>query len=200
IKFEKNLIKDVNPAIQNGTSILHIQDFVKHQLTKHIREIKLGGACSLILSKNAKSLLQTNEYSWPEIFDGTIEQWIKGESKDQQIIAAFSEFGQGKVVAIGDIDIFTADSNIGLGSLDNQKLLQNIINWLIEPVKEPEVISFLLNQLGDLQYEIRETNKIINNIIETITILEKRISYLENQSHEYSKNVNSENSNENESF
>jgi hypothetical protein len=200
IKFEKNLIKGFNTVNHNGTSILHIQDFMKHPLTKHIREIKLGGACSLILSKNAKPLLQTSENSWPEIFDSTTEQWIKEENENQQIIAAFSEFGQGKVVAIGDIDIFTTESNIGLNSLDNKRFLQNVITWLIEPVKEPEVLSFILNQLGDLQYEIRETNKIINNIIETMTILEKRISYLEDQSRRYSQSTNLKNRDENESL
>lgn len=182
IKFEKNLLKEVNKANQNCTSILHIQNFLKHQLTKHIREIKIGGTCSLFLSKNAKPLLQSSENTWPEIFDSSTEQWIKDGEEEKQIIAAYSEFGQGKVIAIGDIDIFTSDSNIGSNSLDNQKFIQNIINWLIEPVKESKVMTFILNQLGDLHFEIRETNKIMNNIIETMTILEKRISYLEERS------------------
>jgi hypothetical protein len=199
IKFEKNLIQEVNKANQNCTSILHIQNFLKHQLTKHLREIKIGGACSLFLSKDAKPLLESTENAWPEIFDSTIEKWIKEGEEEKQIIAAYSEFGQGKVVAIGDIDIFTSNSNIGLNSLDNQRFLQNIINWLIEPVNESKVMTFILNQLGDLHFEIRETNKIINNIIETMTILEKRISYLEEQSHDYSQTAKIEKKNEEES-
>jgi len=200
IKFEKNLLKEVNKANQNCTSILHIQNFLKHQLTKHIREIKIGGTCSLFLSKDAKPLLQSSEETWPEIFDSSTEQWIKDGEEEKQIIAAYSEFGQGKVIAIGDIDIFTSDSNIGSNSLDNQKFIQNIINWLIEPVKESKVMTFILNQLGDLHFEIRETNKIMNNIIETMTILEKRISYLEEQSQEYSQTANLKKSNEEESL
>jgi len=200
IKFEKNLLKEVNKANQNCTSILHIQNFLKHQLTKHIREIKIGGTCSLFLSKDAKPLLQSSEEAWPEIFDSSTEQWIKDGEEEKQIIAAYSEFGQGKVIAIGDIDIFTSDSNIGSNSLDNQKFIQNIINWLIEPVKESKVMTFILNQLGDLHFEIRETNKIMNNIIETMTILEKRISYLEEQSQEYSQTANLKKSNEEESL
>lgn len=182
IKFEKNLIKEVNKANQNCTSILHIQNFLKHQLTKHIREMKIGGACSIFLSKGAKPLLQSNEESWPEIFNSSTEQWIKEGEEEKQIIAAYSEFGQGKVVAIGDIDIFTSDLNIGSNSFDNHRFIQNVINWLIEPVNETKVMTFMLNQLGDLHFELRETNKIINNIIETMTILEKRISHLENNS------------------
>jgi hypothetical protein len=179
ITFQKNLIKEVNKDNQNCTSILHIQDFSKHQLTKHLREVKIGGACSLFLNKNAKSILETEDTSWPEIYNSSTEQWTKEDEEEKQIVGAFSEFGRGKVVALGDIDMVTSDSNIGLKSLDNQKFMQNVINWLIEPVEEPKIMSFLLNQIGDLQFEIRETNKVVNNIIETMTILEKRMSYLE---------------------
>ncbi|MFX0001478.1 MAG: hypothetical protein ACFE9Q_07890 [Candidatus Hodarchaeota archaeon] len=185
IFFEKNLIKEMNKTNQNCTSIIHIQEFPKHIITKSLREMIIGGACSLDLGKGAKILLQTNELSvWSEVYNNTSEEWTKQEEK-QQIIAAYAEFGQGKVVAIGDIDIFTSNSRIGIDSLDNQKFIQNIINWLINPVEESKVVSFILNQLGDLQYEIRETNKVLNNIIETITILEKRITYLEKKSKIY---------------
>jgi len=126
--------------------------------------------------------LQSNERSvWSEVYNNASEEWSKLEEK-QYTLAAYSEFGQGKIIAIGDIDIFTDNLRIGINSLDNRKFIQNIINWLINPVKESKVKSFILNQLGDLQYEIRENNKVLNNIIETLTILEKRITYLEKNS------------------
>ncbi|MBY8986467.1 MAG: hypothetical protein KGD65_15445 [Candidatus Lokiarchaeota archaeon] len=200
INFEKNLVKEVNKANQNYISTLHISDFLKHQITKHIREIKIGGSCSLYLSKEAKPLLQTSQNSWSEIFNSSTEQWIKEDEEREQTIGAFAEFGKGKVVALGDIDIFTSDSNFGLNSLDNQKFIQNIINWLIEPVKESKITSFILNQLGDLQFEIRESNKILNNIIETMTILEKRISYLEENSRVLSHSINLDHDGERESL
>jgi hypothetical protein len=182
IFFEKNIIKEMNDSNQNCTSILHIQQFIDHQITKTLRELIIGGSCSLFLSKDVKPLLQTKDRSiWSETYSSASEEWTKEEEK-QQIIAAYTEFGQGKVVAIGDIDIFTSNSRIGINSLDNRKLLQNIINWLIEPVKESKVMAFILNQLGDIKYEIKETNKVLNNIIETMTILEKRISFLEKKS------------------
>ncbi|MFX0022287.1 MAG: hypothetical protein ACFE9S_08160 [Candidatus Hermodarchaeota archaeon] len=182
IFFEKNIIKEMNSNNNNCTSILHIQDFPKHQITKNIRELIIGGTCSLFLSKDAKELLQSNDTSvWSEIYNNTSEEWTK-DKEEQQIIAAYMEFGQGKVAALGDIDIFTSNSRMGINTFDNRKFIQNIINWLIEPVRESKVLSFILNQLGDLQYEIRETNKVLNNIIETMTILEKRISYLEKNS------------------
>ena len=179
IFFEKNIIKEANSVNQNCTSILHIHEFSNHKMMKQIREINIGGACSLSLNKEAKPLVQTLEKSfWSEVYNKSSENWVKDDEK-LQIISAYAEFGKGKVVALGDIDIFTSNSKIGIKSLDNRKFLQNIINWLIEPVEASKVISFLLNQLGDLNHEIKEVNKISNNIIETMTILEKRISNLE---------------------
>ncbi|MFX1600431.1 MAG: hypothetical protein ACFFB6_07530, partial [Promethearchaeota archaeon] len=196
IFFEKNIIKEMNTDNQNCTSMLHIQDFSKEQLTKNLREVIIGGTCSLYLNKEVKPLLQTHDKSvWSEVYNVTSEEWTKEEEK-QQVIAAYTEFGQGKVVAIGDIDIFTSNSRIGINSLDNRKFLQNIISWLIEPVRESRVLSFILDQLGNLQYEIRETNKVLNNIIETMTILEKRISYVEKSSKTRRKSSDSEENSE----
>ncbi|TKJ23347.1 MAG: hypothetical protein CEE43_04215 [Promethearchaeota archaeon Loki_b32] len=194
IFFEKNLIKEMNDNNQNCTSILHIQDFLKHQITKNLREMIIGGACSLFINKEVKPLLQTKDHSvWSEVYNNNSEKWTK-DKEEQQIIAAYTEFGQGKVVALGDIDIFTLNSRIGLNSFDNRKFVQNVINWLITPVKESKVMTFILNLLGDLQYGIKETNKVLNNIIETMTILEKRISYLENNSKIFTHPTDSEES------
>ena len=57
--------------------------------------------------------------------------------------------------------------------------LQNCLDWLLKPVEESNVFSFTLNQLGIIQNEIKELNNTTNNMIETMTILEKRISILE---------------------
>ena len=201
IFFEKNIIKEANSVNQNCTSILHIQNFSNHQITKQIREINIGGACSLFLKKEAKPLIITHEKSfWSEVYNKSSEQWIKEEEEKQQIISAYTEFGKGKVVAIGDIDIFTSNSKMGIKSLDNSKFLQNMINWLKEPVKESKIISFIINNLGDLQYEIKESNKIINNLIETMTVLEKRISNIEENSKISAQTLPPENSFDNRSF
>ena len=179
IFFEKNLIKELNHVNQNHSSILHIKKFQKHDITKGLREIIIGGACSLFLNKKAKPLFLTNEKEiWSEIYNNISEKWIK-DKKEVQTIAAFTEYGKGKVVAIGDIDIFTNEKNFGINSLDNPNFIRNLINYLTEPVKESNVISFLLNQLGETQSDVRELTKTVNNIIETLTILEKRLSFLE---------------------
>ena len=177
--FEKNLIKEQNSHNQNCSSIIHIQKFPSNDIVNGLREVIIGGACSLFLKKGAKPLLQTSINNiWSEIYNNTSEEWTK-DKEQQHTIAAYSNFGQGKVIALGDIDIFCSDDNIGINSLDNQKFLQNVINWLTEPVKRPDVMSFILDQMGELQNGVKEIQNTINNIIETMTILETRISYLE---------------------
>lgn len=188
IYFQKNLIKELNSVNHNCTSIVHIQRFENKQIANGVREVIIGGSCSLLLSRNAKPLLITNNKNvWSEKYNSANEEWIR-EEEEQQIIGAYSEYGQGKIVALGDIDIFTNNSNIGLNQLDNQLLINNILKWLIEPVKEPELIKFTLNQLGEIQNDIKNINKKIDNIIETMTILEKRISDVEQKSKLLMKN------------
>ena len=187
IIFEKNLIKEQNSRNQNCSSILHIQEFPSHEIVSGLREVIIGGACSLFLKKGAKPLIQTRKNDiWSEIYNNNSEEWTK-DKEQQHTIVAYSNFGQGKVIALGDIDIFCSDDNIGINSLDNHKFLQNTINWLIEPVKRPDVLSFILDQMGELQSGVKEIQTTINNIIETTSILEKRISYLEEKTN--NKNI-----------
>ena len=180
IFFQKNIIKEYNKINQNCSSILSIQDFEKHKITNQLRDIVIGGSCSLFLNKNSKPLLKTNDTSvWSEIYNNSAKQWSKDDENKRQIIAAYTDYGRGKVIALGDIDIFTNDPYIGINQLDNRKLILNILNWFMQPVKESDVIIWTLNQLGTIQNEIKEINSKINNIIETMTILERRISRID---------------------
>jgi len=200
VYLEKNLIKEANSDNQSCSSILQMHEFQEYEIFTGIREIVIGGACSLFLNKDVKALLKTKDKKvWSELYNHSTEQWIK-EKEQQKIIAAYTEYGQGKVIIIGDIDIFCNDKNIGINALDNEKFLQNCITWLTEPVKKAEVLSFILKELGDLQEEVKEFNKNINNLIETITILEKRITYLEQSSKIVKDTTNQKNSMENESL
>jgi len=178
IFFHKNIVKEYNEINQNCSSILSIQNFHRTQITNQLREIIIGGACSLFLNKNSNPLLFSNK-AWTEAYSNSAEQWIKEGVEQQHSIAAYTEYGRGKVIAFGDIDIFTNDDNIGLNLRDNRKLILNILNWLMEPVENNDTMAWTLNQIGTLAYEIKEMNNKINNIIETMTILERRISSLE---------------------
>ncbi len=180
--FEKNLIKEENPKNHNCSSILHIHEFPETDFLNGLREVVIGGTCSLYLKKGASALLETNKLNnWSEIYNNSSEEWEK-DKEQQHIIAAYAKFGQGKVIAFGDIDIFCSDDNIGINSLDNQKFLNNIFSWLVEPVKKSDVNSFILEQIGGLQNGVKNIQTTINNIIETMSILEKRLTNIEENS------------------
>ena len=178
IYFQKNIVKEYNKINQNCSSILTIQDFNNHKITNQLRDVVFGGSCSLLINKNSEPLFYSKE-SWTEVYNDLEKQWSKDEDNQQQIIAAYTEYGRGKVVALGDIDIFSNDPNIGMSLLDNRKFVLNIFDWFLEPVKSNDVLGWILNQLGGLQNEIKEINNKISNLIETSTVLEKRISTLE---------------------
>ena len=180
--FEKNLIKEQNPKNQNCSSILHIHEFPEVGFLNGLREVVIGGTCSLYLKKGAKPLLETSKLNiWSEIYNNSLEEWEK-DKEQQHIIAAYTKFGQGKAIALGDIDIFCSDNNIGINSLDNQKFLHNVFTWLIEPIKKSDVNNFILKQMGELQNGVKEIQNTINNLIETMSLLERRITYLEENS------------------
>ena len=190
ILFEKNLLKEDNEINHNCPSILSIQEFNDHKITNQIRDLVIGGCCSLTLHKDAKPILQSNGDAWSEIYNTSTNMWLKNEEGENYIISGCVEYGRGRVVAISDVDIFTNDPNIGLNQLDNRKLVLNILNWLIEPAKESDVIFWTLNQVGAIFNEVKQMNLKINNIIETVTLLEKRISKIEDKKGtEYKKNL-----------
>ncbi|MFX1337414.1 MAG: hypothetical protein ACFFDK_02265 [Promethearchaeota archaeon] len=178
IYFQKNIVKKYNKINQNCDSILTIQNFEDHSITKQLRDIILGGSCSLLIEKNSKPLFYSKQ-SWTEVYNDLENKWSKEEDTQPQIMAAYTEYGRGKVVALGDIDIFSNHLNIGLSLFDNRKFTINIFNWFLEPVKENDVLGWILNQLGSMQNEIKEIKNKITNLIETSTVLEKRISLLE---------------------
>ncbi|TES95789.1 MAG: hypothetical protein E3J90_09125 [Promethearchaeota archaeon] len=180
--FEKNLIKEQNPKNLNCSSILHIHDFPEVDFLNGLREVVIGGTCSLYLKKGANALLETDKLNnWSEIYSNSSEEWEK-DKEQLHVIAAYAKFGQGKVIAFGDIDIFCSDDNIGINSLDNQKFLHNVFSWLIEPVKKSDVNSFILEQIGELQNGVKNIQTTINNLIETMSILEKRLTHIEENS------------------
>jgi len=197
--FEKNLIKEQNPKNQNCSSILHIHEFPEVDFLNGLREVVIGGTCSLYLKKGAKVLLETSKLNnWSEIYNNSLEEWEK-DKEQLHIIAAYAKFGQGKVIALGDIDIFCNDDNIGINSLDNQKFLHNSLSWLVEPVKKSDVNSFILHQIGELQNGVKNIQTTINNLIETMSILEKRLTNIEGNSENLEKTTDAQTSRDQES-
>ncbi|TFG07788.1 MAG: hypothetical protein EU539_04105 [Promethearchaeota archaeon] len=179
IYFQKNIVKTKKSSNENCSSILRIHEFHDNSITNQIREIVLAGSCSFLINKNSEPLFTTNS-SWTEIYDDSIKKWLREEDEDTRLIlGAYTEFGRGKIAALGDIDLFTNDFNIGLNCMDNRTFIKNLLDWFLEPMKNEDVIAWILDQLGVFQAELKNMNNKINNIIETTSILEKRISSLE---------------------
>ncbi len=183
IFFEKNILKGNFDENQNCSSILSIQNFENNKMTNQLREIIIGGTCSFLINKLANPLLSLKGNNfWTEEYDANTESWIREKtvySQNNLIIAAYREYGRGKIFALGDIDIFTNDINIGINTKDNRKFITNIFNWLAEPIKDSSVRLWALDQLGSFQNDLKEIKLKINNLIETMTFLEERISLLE---------------------
>ncbi|MBY8981981.1 MAG: hypothetical protein KGD57_03470 [Candidatus Lokiarchaeota archaeon] len=181
ILFEDNIIKEINKKNVSCSSIISINSFPNHKITEQLRDIIIGGSCTLLLKGNASPLLELDDSAWTEKYNDSTKEWERDENSNQFIVAACSKFGRGKIITLGDIDIFSNDPNIGINQMDNKKFIKNIINWLIKPSEESDVIYWTLNRLGTLENQIKNINLKINNIIETITILEKRISNIEDK-------------------
>lgn len=179
ILFESNIIKEKNEINQEGTSIITLHSFPNHETTNQIREIIVGGACSFVLHKEATPLLGLNESVWSEKYNESEKDWEREEKKEEYTISACTAFGSGKVAAIGDVDIFSNDPNFGINKLDNRKFITNLIDWLKKPIEDNKVLNWSLNKISSLEGQIDELNGKINNIIETISFLEKRISRIE---------------------
>ena len=48
-------------------------------------------------------------------------------------IVSISIYGQGRIAAIGDVDMFSSNPMFGFNSLDNKQLIQNLILWFHTP-------------------------------------------------------------------
>ncbi|MFO8019611.1 MAG: hypothetical protein R6U96_13370 [Promethearchaeia archaeon] len=180
IYFEKNLLKENNNENENCSSILNIRQFEENEVTKNLRQIRFGGVCSLLLDKNAKPLIYANGSTWAEFYRESMEKWEKEEDNSEPyVIAAYTEYGKGKVITLGDIDILSDIPNIGITTLDNKTLIQNIFAWLMEPNDDKDAIFWTLNQMGDIQNQMKLMNQKILNLIESISFLEDRVSHLE---------------------
>lgn len=179
IFFEKNILKKKYSENKNSSNIIKIRSFPEHEITTQLREVVIGGSCSLLLKGNATILLELNDNGWSEKFNSTVNDWDKDTKKDSYIVSACTTFGRGKVVALGDVDIFTKDPNFGITRLENRKFITNLLNWLIKPSEESDSLNWALNHIESLEKKIINMNEKINNLIETITILEKRVSKME---------------------
>lgn len=104
---------------------IKIKDFSKHPVVEGIKELAYYSGCSLTTSQT-NFLAKSKFVSFSDL-DGD-KKWSEGEKIGAATAAAYSEFGQGRIMAVGDTSLFT-DKYITFG--DNEKFLVNTIKWLL---------------------------------------------------------------------
>ncbi|HUY01114.1 MAG TPA: hypothetical protein VMV49_16260 [Candidatus Deferrimicrobium sp.] len=104
---------NANPAAGWSHSPI-ISIFVDHKITKQLEEIVLRDGSGLNLTKSSEPLA----FSAPT-----------AEPACVPVIGA-TEYGKGKVIAIGGDGIFTNDPRIGINARDNEQFILNALDWM----------------------------------------------------------------------
>ena len=186
IYFENTLVKSSQNS--GSFSLPIIKTSTNHLLTKNINKIVFGGACSIRIAKDAYCIVSSNSDMWIEIYDDLNNVWIKSDNQNVPLIAN-TTYGQGKVVAIGDIDLFTNHSIFGLKALDNYKLITNFFSWFANPVSSENTIDWLLNQTSIQKENLFELKEMFKSLEETIEKLNRKVKYLEESNLKINKSL-----------
>lgn len=176
--FENTTLRSKKNTETN--SIVLITDIVDHAITKNVKKIMVGG-CSTIRTVKAKGSMDvclSGEDTWVEVYDEINNKWLKNSDLHVPVVS-ISIYGQGRIAAFGDVDMFSANPLFGVKSLDNKQLIQNLFIWFHTPVRSGATIDWLLTQFGQLREDILEIGDKFDNLITTARILETRISQIE---------------------
>ncbi|MFX0134876.1 MAG: hypothetical protein ACFFDN_14640 [Candidatus Hodarchaeota archaeon] len=86
---------------------------VSHPITKDVYNVVFPRSASLTLSLNAEPIVFSNTTSNPPCAP----------------VMGITQYGKGKVVALGSEALLTDDEKSGVPSKDNEKLILNLFNW-----------------------------------------------------------------------
>ena len=121
-----------------------IRDFKKHFITKEITEIIHSSGCTLNIDKSIETekidvkaiAFASEESARHKFFDGN--DWVE-EPVQKVPVIGITHFGLGKVVALGNLSLFSSlQQTYGINAADNFKLISNIISWLLNKAKSTE--------------------------------------------------------------
>ena len=152
INFKSNVVLDDNHNDQDNNNWPLITNYVAHPTTAGINTTVIYAGSSLDLSGSAYPIAyaDTDAYLMPPLkglppanalYAGKFEKVpVPGENVFQEnlgsapsiVVMAASEYGNGKVWAVGDFNIWANDyasQNIGIDYYDNQQLALNVFDW-----------------------------------------------------------------------
>ncbi|MBN2156462.1 MAG: hypothetical protein JW776_10500 [Candidatus Lokiarchaeota archaeon] len=178
IYFENTTLRAEKSAETN--SIIMITDINDHVLTKNVKKIMVGGCSTLrtVKAKGSMDICLSGEETWVEVYDEIHNRWIKNTDIHVPIVG-ISIYGQGRIAAFGDVDLFSSNPLFGLDSLDNRQLIQNLMIWFHTPVRSGATIDWLLTQFSQLREDVLDLGDKFDNLVTTARILENRISQIE---------------------
>jgi len=136
IKFNPDQLYD-NENYSKDISRPIIKDFKKHFITRDITQIIHSNGCTIEIDKSVETEdidvtaigVSSEKSAWHKIFDG--EDWVD-EPVEHAPILAIGHYGLGKIVAIGNLSLFSGFHDLyGIHAADNFKLISNIVSWLM---------------------------------------------------------------------
>jgi hypothetical protein len=180
IYFDNSIVKDSNNV---GVELLPLVSVNgTHPITKNVHKLVMPGACTLRLARDAKPLFfSPTETGWIELYNPTAISWLKDDSHESFPFGAYATYGQGRIVAFCSPDFLHNNPVFGIGSLDNRRLFQNVLSWLIQPVSDAEVRVWILTQLGTFSEDLSILKNSVSKTQSTLQTLEHRISDLEHK-------------------
>jgi hypothetical protein len=132
----ENFTKDISRPI--------IKDFRKHFITRDIAQIIHSNGCTIEIDESVETEdinvsaigFSSEESAWHKIFDG--EDWVD-EPVESAPILVIGHYGLGKIVAIGNLSLFSGFHALyGIHAADNFKLISSIISWLMNKAHSQE--------------------------------------------------------------
>ena len=143
IKFNPDQLFD-NEYYSKDISRPIIKDFKTHFITRDIINIIHSNGCTIEIDESVETEdidvsaigISSEDSAWHKVFDG--EDWID-EPVEKAAIIAISHYGLGKIVAIGNLSLFSGfHASYGIHAADNFKLISNIISWLMNKAHSQE--------------------------------------------------------------
>jgi hypothetical protein len=156
IEIEATTVRDTKNIGSAAAPI--IEDInMAHPANKNVMRVVIGGGATLLASEPVVSLLGTSHTCVIEQFKpNENEGWKVMKVGEHYPIAAATQYGQGKVVVVGDADMFSNDVDYGINVLDNATFIKNIFTWFVSPVDVPSVIDWLVSRLTALETRVSE--------------------------------------------
>ena len=145
ISFNNELVQDNVNKYDSNNSWVIVNNFITHPVTGGLNSIIPFATTSINVSGNAVSLANTSAVSYLDapVFDSSTSSNYQEDLKDEKAdgivisgpfcVVAAQSLMSGKIVAVGDGNIFANGGSIPAGeyidAADNEQLFKNIINW-----------------------------------------------------------------------